>query len=444
MKKLIVSLVLVVLVTIASLGWSISEFASFYHQEDDQPNPANQLAALTLMGAGLAKTLDNHQLQSQAFLTSWNQHNIEQLALMGSVEFILPPSLKAQFDTDKFLMLESDEGISLHYLLSSTGQVLNITTPLIIENDSGLNLNRLYTMLFYLGVVLILLLWVSPLIRRLINLSQATQAFGMGELQQRITVSKTSYIGTIEAEFNRMADRIQQLLDDNKLLSRAVSHDLKTPIARLRFGIEALEETQNPQLKIKYFQRINRDLDTMEDLVMTLLSYARLGQGDIPLNRQAIELNAWLQNKVLDHDDGEHQIELLSIPQAVTVNVDPKYLSMQMNNLLSNAQRFSRSHIRVSLAVEHQVLWIHVDDDGQGIDELEAVQVIKPFVRGKHSRGNMGHGMGLAIVDRIGLWMGSKLHISRAPELGGARLSLAFESCSISDSAVRLYNVKAL
>lgn len=173
MKKLIVSLVLVVLVTIASLGWSISEFASFYHQEDDQPNPANQLAALTLMGTGLAKTLDNHQLQSQAFLTSWNQHNIEQLALMGSVEFILPPTLKAQFDTDKFLMLESDEGISLHYLLSSTGQVLNITTPLIIENDSGLNLNRLYTMLFYLGVVLILLLWVSPLIRRLINLSQA-------------------------------------------------------------------------------------------------------------------------------------------------------------------------------------------------------------------------------------------------------------------------------
>lgn len=436
MKKLIVSLVLVVLVTIASLGWSISEFASFHDKKDEQLNPATQLAALTLMGTGLAKTLDNQQLQSQAFLASWNQHNIEQLSLIASAEFILPLPLKAQFNADKFLMLESDEGISLHYLLPVTGQVLNINTPLVTEADSSLNLNRLYTMLFYLGVVLILLLWVSPLIRRLINLSQVTQAFGMGELQQRIAVSKTSYIGAIEAEFNRMADRIQQLLDDNKLLSRAVSHDLKTPIARLRFGIEALEETQNPQLKIKYFQRVNRDLDTMEDLVMTLLSYARLGQGDIPLDRQNIELNAWVEDKLLDSDDGEHQLEFLPLPHSVTVNVDPKYLSMQINNLLSNALRFSRSKVQVSLTIQDEVLWIHVDDDGQGIDELEALQVVKPFVRGKHSRGNMGHGMGLAIVDRIGLWMGSKLHISRAPELGGARLSLSFESLSFKPHSI--------
>jgi two-component system sensor kinase ParS len=441
MKKLIVSLVLVVLVTIASLGWSISEFASFHDQDDEQLNPATQLAALTLMGTGLAKTLDNHQLQSQAFLASWNQHNIEQLSLMGSAEFILPLPLKAQFNSDKFLMLESDEGISLHYLLPATYQVLNINTPLVTEADSGLSLNRLYTMLFYLGVVLILLLWVSPLIRRLVNLSQVTQAFGMGELQQRITVSKTSYIGAIEAEFNRMADRIQQLLDDNKLLSRAVSHDLKTPIARLRFGIEALEETQNPQLKIKYFQRVNRDLDTMEGLVMTLLSYARLGQGDIPLDRQNIELNAWVEDKLLDSDDGDHQLEFLPLPHSVTVNVDPKYLSMQINNLLSNALRFSRSKVQVSLTIQDEVLWIHVDDDGQGIDELEALQVVKPFVRGKHSRGNMGHGMGLAIVDRIGLWMGSKLHISRAPQLGGARLSLSFEPLSFESLSFKPHSI---
>jgi signal transduction histidine kinase len=437
MRKLIVSLVLVVLVSIAGLGWSISEFASFHDKDDKQVNPTNQLAALTLMGAGLAKTLDNHPLQSQTFLANWNQHNIEQLSLIASAEFILPLPLKAQFNADKFLMLESDEGISLHYLLPATEQVLNITTPLVTEANSGLNLNRLYTMLFYLGVVLILLLWVSPLIRRLINLSQVTQAFGMGELQQRIAVSKTSYIGAIEAEFNRMADRIQQLLDDNKLLSRAVSHDLKTPIARLRFGIEALEETQNPALKIKYFQRINRDLDTMEDLVMTLLSYARLGQGDIPLERTDIALNAWLQDKLLDSEDGEHQLEFLPLSHEVTVNVDPKYLSMQMNNLLSNALRFSRSKVQVSLTIQDEVLWLHVDDDGQGIDELEALQVVKPFVRGKHSRGNMGHGMGLAIVDRIGLWMGSKLHISRAPQLGGARLSLSFEPQLMSGKALK-------
>ncbi|MCL1061181.1 ATP-binding protein [Shewanella benthica] len=430
MRKLIASLVLVVLTTIASLGWSISEFAALQNPDTETPSVANRLIALKLMGSALAQSLDNDTARSDPFIDNWNRQNSEQLSLVTEAEFGLPAPLKAQFDTESALLLESDEGISLHYQMPNTGQILNINTKLMTPAAASWSLNRLYTILFYVGVVVILLVWVSPLIRRLVNLSKATRAFGIGELQQRITVSKTSYIGSIETEFNRMADRIQQLLDDNKLLSRAVSHDLKTPIARLRFGIEALEETQSEQLRGKYFQRLNRDLDAMEELVMTLLSYARLDQANIQPDWQSIELNAWLQEKLLGQLEPSHPVDYVPFPKRLTVSTDPKYLSMQVNNLLSNAQRFGHSQIKLTVAIEDDVVWIHVDDDGQGIDAQEVAQVIKPFVRGQQSRDNAGHGMGLAIVDRIGAWMGSTLRIGRAPELGGARMSLKFKSFS--------------
>ena len=427
MKKLIISLVLVVLTSIVSLGWSISEFASLTDPRPDIPTTKEQLTALKLVGRSLAQSLDDDNVDPAHFIDNWNQQNQEQLSLIDEKIFILPPSLTTQFKRDAALLLESDEGISLHYRLPLTSQVLNIKTQLVSPEETNFSWNKIYTMLFYVGVVLILLVWVSPLIRQLMHLSKATKAFGMGQLQQRIKVSKTSYIGAIETEFNRMADRIQQLVDDNKLLSRAVSHDLKTPIARLRFGIEALEETQNEQLRIKYFQRLNRDLDTMEELVSTLLSYARLDEANIKPDLQVIELNSWLKQKLADHSNIAYPIEYLGIEQTIKVNSDPKYLSMQLANLLSNAERFGRSQIIVRVEVEQYRVWLHVEDDGQGIDNDEIEQIVKPFVRGQQSRDNAGHGMGLAIVKRIGSWMGTEFVITRSSALGGARMSLSIK-----------------
>ena len=428
MKKLICSLILVVLASIISLGWSISEFAALQSPEANTPSTNEQLAALKLVGIALSNTFDEGNANPQQFISNWNAANPQHISLSAAATFALPPSLQLQFNDEKSLLLESDEGISLHYLLPNSAQVLNIKTQLSSPQEDSINLNEIYTMLFYLGLVAILLVWVSPLIRQLLALSRATQAFGMGELQQRIVVSKTSYIAAIETEFNRMADRIEQLVDDNKLLSRAVSHDLKTPIARLRFGIEVLEGTENEQLRHKYFQRLNRDIDAMEELVSTLLNYARLDQANIQPELQPIALNSWLQQKLTAHANADLTIEYRPCSPAIVLNTDPKYLSMQVGNLLSNAERFGNSKIQVSLEVSDKTIWLHVEDDGKGIDEKETEQVVKPFVRGLQSRDNAGHGMGLAIVKRIGDWMGSELVIGHSQALGGAKMSLKFKS----------------
>ncbi|MDB2387168.1 ATP-binding protein [Shewanella sp.] len=428
MKKLIISLVLVVLASIVTLGWSISQFAALQNPNNNTSSTLEQLNALTRVAVTLSRAFDDSNVQSQPFIDNWNAHNQSQLSLTPKAQFALPSSLAKQFQQEHSLLLESNDGISLHYLLPHTQQVLNIKTQLTSPEEQSFSINQFYTLLFYISLIIILLIWISPLIKQLLALNKATQAFGMGKLQQRITISKTSYIRVIETEFNRMADRIEQLIDDNKLLSRAVSHDLKTPIARLRFGIAALEETQNAQLKTKYFQRLNRDVDAMEALVSTLLDYARLDQANIQPDKQPIELNQWLQQKIIDNQDGcTLALDFRPFSRPLTINSDPKYLSMQVSNLLSNAERFGHSTIKVQLACIDEQIWLHIEDDGKGINQSEIGQVVKPFVRGQQSRDNAGHGMGLAIVKRIGHWMGSELVIGRSTELGGAKISLRFD-----------------
>ncbi|GAD79059.1 ATP-binding protein [Vibrio ezurae] len=433
MRKLILSLVAAVLASIVIVGWSISHYAQQHETKVASRATAERLQALKLVGSNFAQILDDNHIANQqqahlSLINSWNRHNPEQLSLINQDQFPLPPSLKMQFIHDGQLLLQSDEGVSLHYLLPNTSQVLNIYTNIIPVVPQSHNINMIYTALFYIGIVIILLLWVSPLIKQLLNLSKATQSFGMGDLKQRIPIAKYSYISEIEQEFNGMADRIQQLLDDNKLLSRAVSHDLKTPIARLRFGIEALEETDNEQLKLKYFSRLNHDLDSMEELVSTLLSYARLDQANIQPELAPLELNAWLKSKMASYTLDKHDLQFVPNPTPVWVHSDVMYLSMQVGNLLSNAERFGQQQIKVQLTQRGNVATLRIDDDGKGIDEQEAMQVIKPFVRGQQSRGNAGHGMGLAIVNRIGDWMGSPLSIHRSTELGGASMRLTFNT----------------
>lgn len=424
MRKLIFSLVFVVLASIALLGWSITQLAS---DGEHTPKLNERIAALQILGVDLSKSLDTRSTRLPEYIQRWNSVNDEKLSIISRSEFPLPEPLASQFKSDSYLLLESDDGISLHFLMPATKQVLNINTSLHSLEPPLLSRNQLFTLMFYLGLVVILLVWITPLIKQLLNLSKTTHDFGLGKLEARISSKGHSYISNIEKEFNGMADRIEQLVEDNKLLSRAVSHDLKTPIARLRFGIEALEETDNEALREKYFIRLNRDLDNMEELVSTLLSYARLDQSNIQPSLQALELNAWLDELVQAFASNDFKLEFLPASAPVYVKSDPVYLAMQLTNLLSNAERFGQSTIRVSVARRGGWANILVEDDGKGIAEQEMEKVIQPFVRGSQSRGNAGHGMGLAIVHRIGSWMNSNLSIQRSAELGGACMCLVLQ-----------------
>jgi len=180
-------------------------------------------------------------------------------------ELALPTELQSELEQGRILTLETDSAINLYFNQPNTQQVLNLSIP--YPEQSGTPIRLMLTMLFYICVILLVMIWLYPLIRRLRALETTAKAFGEGELDRRVATHSRSQLHSIETEFNNMALRIDGLVGDNKLLSSAVSHDLRTPLARLRFGVDALRETETDDAQTNYLQRLSDDVTEMEQLV---------------------------------------------------------------------------------------------------------------------------------------------------------------------------------
>jgi len=425
MPKLTFSLLLVVLVAVIGLS---SALDNLFNQYQTQPsNESEELAAYHQLGKSLAATLDKHK-NPQQFIASWQQESKLAVTLVQLNDFFLPESLKQAFANGQPIEFETEDSIAIHFIIPSQKQVLIFNIPLIIKESQNGTLQLMLTMAFYLGILLVVLIWLYPLIRQLKQLRQTTKAFGEGQLQQRINVKPASYIANIEQEFNHMAERIETLVSDNKLLSDAVAHDLRTPLARLRFGIEILQETEKPATRDKYQQRLSRDIDEMERLVNVLLNYARIEQSMLAVEQQSINLNELISQCVGSIADGNKQVNWHAHGTAI-INGDANYLSMLINNLLGNAQQYAENEISLKVIKSSSTLKLIISDDGPGIAKEKRDELLKPFMRGEQAHEKPGYGMGLAIVSRIAKLHHATLDITDSTELGGAEFCLTF-NCS--------------
>ncbi len=424
MKRLTLSLVIVVVSAVIGLGWGIDQWYS-------QQQPALEDSALNAyknVGRDLAILIDQQGVQVE--WDDWFAFSNLHPQVIPYAEFPLPENLKKNFEQGEALLLESGDQLSLNYYLASQDQVLSLMLPDELRQESSSWINWLLTFLFYAGVILMVLVWLYPLLRRLALLRRTAQEFGAGNLQARIAADKNSYINSIEVEFNRMAQRIEQLIADNKLLSRGLSHDLRTPLARLRFGLDVLGEAELPSMQQQQLAHLNRDLAAMEALVEALLNYARLEQAQIAFRPEAVVIADFVQR--LHEEFYREQVELLLAPAALTGygRVDTEYLAMLLHNLLQNALRYGRGRVRLSVDLVGQELLLAVEDNGPGVAPEERDKVLKPFYRSSHLEAadtRRGHGLGLAIVERIAQWHEAGLILGESETLGGLKVRLVLK-----------------
>ena len=426
MKKLTLSLIVAILTAIIFLGWGLDTFFNEYQEQKD----TDEYSAYRKIIAPLANTLDKTDNFEQ-FVTTWQNQNQPQLTLTPLAEFPLPDSLRDNFNQGEPLVLESEELITVNQLLLSQQQVLTLNIQQQSKQEGNLTLQVALTTVFYAGILLCVFIWLYPLIKRLRLLKITAQNFGEGDFSERIHISSTSYIVDIENEFNRMAEKIETLVEDNKLLSNAVSHDLRTPLARLRFGIEALSETNKPETKEKYIQHLSQDIQEMENLVGVLLDYARLDQKMINVERLPLNLNTLIEGcarNLTSSDSSAVSIDVSGLSKIqIIIDGNENYLSMLINNLLSNAQRYAVKHVRITTKQTTTSLIMCVSDDGPGIAVEKREEIFKPFTRGENQSEQKGYGMGLAIVARIALWHGAQVVISQSDKLGGAKFTVTFK-----------------
>jgi len=292
--------------------------------------------------------------------------------------------------------------------------------------------------LVLLAVQLVLLLVAAAVgvriaVRPLTRLAQAADGIGTGTFNLTGTLSGTlpstadtapllpesgpQEVASAARAFNAMQQRIGQQLAERLQLLAAISHDLQTPITRLRLRTEQLAD---PALRDK----VLADLQAMQSLVEEGLTYARTAQAaQEPL--QAVDLNALLDGLVCDATDAGHEAHLVGRHDAPLIT-RVQALRRLLTNLLDNACKFAgAAELRVLPAPPG--LQIAVLDRGPGIPAAELATVLLPFHRleSSRSRETGGTGLGLAIAQQLALALGGQLSLHNR-DGGGleARLSL--------------------
>ncbi len=422
MRFLTYSLILVVFVATIGLGWLVD---TLYQHNSEAQQDVTKVRLFEQFGENLAKTLAQLP-DKQAFISQWAGSYNYQLSLKTLDKLVMPSVLLAQFSRQQYLLLTTDSQLS-YYALLPDEQVLVLKGSLELFESKNQSSDMLYTLLFYGLLLGVFLLWTYPLLQQLARLKQTAQAFGSGELTQRISPSQFSYISAIEQEFNRMAQRIENLIGDVKLLSSAVSHDLRTPLARIQFGLDTLEEEDDPELRLQYQQKISDNVSQMTELVETLLNYARLEQTMLTIEREPLVLLALIEKLVQRYRTGQLDlvIQQINYQPELTVMGDNQYFSMLFSNLIKNAISYGQGQVLIELSCQQGKVNIAIHDNGHGVAPEQQQDIFKPFVRGSHAK-NSGYGVGLAFAKRVTQWHQGELSVGDSKLLSGAVFEVVF------------------
>ena len=425
MRTLTVSLLLMVLLTTAGLGWLFDKAYQQFSAPEQQAvmEPVDHLMQL---GSALAAALDGFD-HKQALIDRWQTQHPYRLELMALQHMPMPPALLDELKQAKPVLLETTDDIALYFYLAGSQELLVLRVPQAKLQSADNTADYLFTLLFYSVLVLFFWLWLYPLIRQLQALRQATDNFARGQLQQRVRVGRFSYIRQIQLAFNHMAQRIESLVNDVKLLSSAVSHDLRTPLARIRFGLDTLAEEADPQLRHQFEQRLSDNVEQMTELVESLLRYARLDQSMIELQATSVDLTRLIEQCIRGSASNTTEVQWHAPPSPVTIEADSGYLKMLINNLLQNAIAYGKGEVQLSLTSHSDTIQLQVEDNGEGVSEHDRDNIFKPFIRGEQRREDgRGHGIGLALVKRICEHHQGHIEVDRSTKLGGARFTVTF------------------
>jgi len=229
--------------------------------------------------------------------------------------------------------------------------------------------------------------------RPLVDLEHAALQVGRGIIPPPLREYGASEVRSVTRAFNQMASGVKQLADDRTLLMAGVSHDLRTPLTRIRLATEMMSE-QDGYLA----ESINKDIEECNAIIEQFIDYLRTGQ---EMQFERADLNSVLGEVVAAESGYEREIENAVMSAELMLDINPLAIKRAVANMVVNAARYGNGWIKVSSGRELQRGWFQVEDDGPGIEPDQLKHLFQPFVRGDSARSTSGTGLGLAIVQRI-------------------------------------------
>jgi two-component system osmolarity sensor histidine kinase EnvZ len=260
---------------------------------------------------------------------------------------------------------------------------------------------------------------VFRITRPLKALQEAARKVGAGETPPRLDEGGPTELATVAGAFNQMSADLAQIDQDRALILAGVSHDLRTPLTRLRMGIEM---SADEGLR----EGMTADIEEMDKTIGQFLDFARSEGGEAP---QAVDLAALLADVASQYRRRGFTVDMAAaVPSAPTFQADlalrPQALRRAVSNLIDNALRYAGADrpVELDLAAAAGEFMIEVRDRGPGIPPQDVERIKRPFARLEAARSNTaGAGLGLAIVERIARSHNGRLEL--LPRGGGGLIA---------------------
>lgn len=260
---------------------------------------------------------------------------------------------------------------------------------------------------------------VRRLTRRLEALKQGVEQFGAGELSHRVAISGADEVAAVASSFNVAAARVEALVQSHRSLLANASHELRSPLARMKMAVSMLDEA-TPAQRDKLKVEIDKNVAELDSLVEEVLLASRLDASHDPLHRDRVDLLA------VAVEEAARVGANVEAPASVFVGGDERLLRRAIRNLLENAHRYGGGDIAVGLAVRQaaparRLVVISVSDRGPGVPESMRERIFEPFFRMPgHAEQAGGVGLGLALVKQIAARHGGSVRCE-ARDGGGSR-----------------------
>lgn len=417
------------------------EFARVFHKIPNENNAITvKITQLTERQVRTVGTLLQDDLSFYLSFTEQKQR-LAEIAAKSPYPVELKRLSDINIDEEQFVRLNHDKTITVFYdSTSSESSAFSIITrapmrDLIIE-VGPVTLFNWYPFNLIVSVVLISTLLISlglyalifPLERKLQLVQSGLNDISKGNLDTRVQIAGQDELARLSATFNAMAEHIKRLIEAQRELTRAVSHELRTPVARIRFAVDMLADTDEQDSREMQRDYIDEDIEALNGLIDEILTYAKLEEGSPKLDWTMVDIKDVIQQIVRETNALGKSIAISAqVPATkIVAEADRRYLHRVLQNLAGNALRYAKSEIIISTWLKKGLVYISVEDDGEGIPEADREKVFIPFARldDSRTRASGGYGLGLSIVSRITFWFNGHMQVDASPKLGGARFMM--------------------
>tara|TARA_B100000700_G_scaffold237111_1_gene263215 strand:- start:466 stop:1782 length:1317 start_codon:yes stop_codon:yes gene_type:complete len=297
--------------------------------------------------------------------------------------------LKSTFGNNNYWFSTSKFKNAVEIKIKSENEVIEFLVPKEMVSASSIRLFVLWTTLPSVILILIALVFLKNQTRPLVRLAKAAERFGKGDYVNDFRPSGAAEIRKAAYEFDRMAKRINRHLNQRSEMLSGISHDLRTPLTRLKLQLAMIKQKD-------ISENMSKDIDEMEGMLNDYLQFAKTQASEntstINLSDLFVEIKKYLKNDNLTILNSEETI----------LKGRASSLKRCFENVINNGLIYGKK-VYVSLYKSSNRIIINIEDDGPGISEDQFKNVFKPFFRLDKSRSlnKSGVGLGLAIVEDI-------------------------------------------